>query len=208
MADENEDGEDEGGRRLKVALLIDEYGLAGLGAELEDRWTAEEQRQSLRELADYFNRELLRQAMVEADMQPVDGEVENAYRLLTNDDVSDADRTRIRRRLDREGLDIERISDDFVTYQAIRSYLQEDRNAEYERTDTDPIERTTTRLEKLRGRTASVTNQELEQLRNADRIDLGDFRALVEIQVVCEDCNTQFEVTQLLDRGGCDCGSE
>lgn len=206
MADENEDGEKQGGCRLKVAHLIDEYGLTGLGAELEERWTAEEQRQSLRELADYFNKELLRQAMGEAEMQPVDGEVENACRLLTNDDVSDADRTRIRRRLDREGLDIERVSNDFVTYQAIRTYLQQDRNAEYKGSDTDPIERVTTRLEKLRGRTASVTTQELEQLRNADRIELGDFRAFVEIQVVCEDCNTQYEVIELLERGGCDCG--
>lgn len=208
MAEQNEEDDDHGGRRLKVARLIDEYGLDGLGAELEQRWTADEQRQSLRELADYFNQELLRRVMTEADMQTVDGEVANTYRILTGDDVSDADRTRIRRRLDREGLDVESVTDDFVTYQAVRTYLQRDRDAEYSRSEADPIERTTSHLEKLRGRTVSVTEQELEQLRNGGQITLGDFRTLVEIQVVCEECNTRYEVTELLERGGCDCDQE
>lgn len=38
------------GRRSKVARLIEEYDLSGLGEELEQRWTAEEDWQSLREL--------------------------------------------------------------------------------------------------------------------------------------------------------------
>jgi len=46
----------------KIARFIDEHNMTGLSAELEDRWTAEnDQRMSLRDLADYFNRELLQQ---------------------------------------------------------------------------------------------------------------------------------------------------
>lgn len=51
-------------RRLKLVRLIDECDLEGLGAELERRWTAAaDERSSLRDLAEYVNRQLLRVAM-------------------------------------------------------------------------------------------------------------------------------------------------
>lgn len=48
------------GRRNKVARLIEEYDLAGIGKEMEQLWTAEEDRRSLRDLAIYFNQSSLR----------------------------------------------------------------------------------------------------------------------------------------------------
>lgn len=72
----------QGGRRSKVARLIKEYGLQNLGAELEQLWTADEDRRSLRDLATYFNHHLLEQALDEANVQQLDGEVKNMYRLL------------------------------------------------------------------------------------------------------------------------------
>lgn len=193
------------GRRSKVARLIDEYDLQGLGAELEQLWTAEENRKSLRELARYFNQQLLGRALEEADVQYLEGEIENTYRLLTDDEVSSAESTRVQRRLERDGVDVDELKSDFVTYQAIRSYLKDHRGAEYTPAETDPLEREATNVQKLRGRTVSVTEGKLEQFRDNDELTLGEFRMLVDIQVVCEDCNTQFDVLELLDRGGCNC---
>jgi hypothetical protein len=192
------------GRRSKVARLIDEKGLEPLGAELERLWTADEDRRSLRELASYFNRELLRQALDEAEVRLVDGEIENIYRLLTDEDAG-ADRTRIRRRLERNGIDVDAVENDFVTYQAIRTYLKKHRGAEYTPEEVDPIEREIANIQQLRGRVDSVTEGKLSQLREMDRLDLGTFRTLVNVQVVCEDCNTQFDVVELLERGRCNC---
>ncbi len=192
------------GRRSKVVRLIEEYNLEELGAELERLWTAEENRRSLRQLATYFNQQLLQRALEDADVRPLGGEVENIYRLLT-DDSSGADGTRIRRRLERDGLDVEALEDDFVTYQAIRTYLKKHRGAEYTPDETDPLERETTNIQQLRGRVDSVTEGKLEQLRSAGHLELGEFRTLVDIRVVCEDCNTQFDAVELLERGGCNC---
>jgi hypothetical protein len=196
------------GRRSKVARLIEEYDLQGAGPELERLWTADEDRRSLRALAEYFNRQLLEAALTDRDVQLLDGELENTYRLLTDDEVSSADRTRVRRRLERDGVAVEDLESDFVTYQAIRSYLKDHRNAEYTPAETDPIERQKTNLQQLRGRVTSVTEGNLEQLRDNDRITLGEFRTLVTTQVICEECNAQFDVLDLLDRGGCACGIE
>lgn len=194
------------GRSTKVARLLDEYDLDGLGAELERRWTADEDRWSLRDLASLFNRRLLEAALDRANVQTLDGEVANVYRLLTSDEVTSADRTRVRRRLERDGIDVDTLVDDFVTYQAIRTYLKEDRGAEYTPDETDPIERELGNVRQLRGRVDSVTEGKVEQLRDADHLTLGEFRTIVDVQVYCEDCNTQLAVETLLERGGCNCG--
>lgn len=194
------------GRRIKVVRLIDEYELGDIGDRLEHRWTTDgDDRMSLRDLADYFNQQLLAAAMAEAGMQPLSGEVENAYRLLTADDVGSADRTRIRRRLEREEIDVERIERDFVTYQAIRTYLKKHRGAEHTTDDRPRTEVETENLQRIRGRTVTVTRGKLDQLVNGDHITLGDFRVLVEINVLCEDCGSQYDVVELLEHGGCDC---
>lgn len=199
--------DDSSGRRSKVARLIDEYGLDGVGAEMERLWTAEgDERRSLRDLATYFNRELLASAMADAGMQPLGGEAENVYRLLTGD-VSGAERTRTERRLERDGIDVDELRSDFVTYQAIRTYLREHRGAAY---DTDDRDRTVVEAEnigKLRGRTTAVVAGKLDQLRDGGHIGLGDAQTFVEISVLCSDCGNQYDIDELLDRGGCDCST-
>lgn len=192
-------------RRSKVARLIQKYDLDGIGAELESRWTATEDRSSLRELATDFNRELVQSAMVEAGISTLPGEAENAYDLLTGNEVSGADRTRIRRRLERAGVPVESLLDDFVSYQAVRTYLTKHRDVEFDPSTGDRLERESTNIRKLRGRTVSVTESKLEQLHNTDELHLGEFRTLVDVRVVCEECGGQFDVVDLLDRGRCHC---
>lgn len=197
-----------GSRRSKVRRLIEEYDLHGIGGELEQSWTADEDRRSLRELAGYFNRRLLQSTLDSVGVKHLDGEIENIYRLLNEDDVSSADRKRVRRSLERDGVDIDVLEEDFVTYQAIRTYLKDHRGAEYTPAQIDPLEREATNIQQLRGRMAAVTEGKLEQLRDNDNFNLGKFRTLAEIKVVCEECDTQFNAVELLERGGCGCSSE
>lgn len=200
-----EDTEKSGRRRIKVARLIDEYGLEGLGEEMAQRWTAEEDRWSLRELADYFNQVVLEARIKAEGANPLDGEVENTYRLLTDDGVSEADRTRARRRLEREGIEVDDLQDVFVSYQAIRTFLTDHQGAEYTPDDTDPLERETSNIQQLRGRINTVAQGKLQHLRDSGELKIGEFRTLIDVRVICEDCNTQYDVVGLLEQGGCDC---
>jgi hypothetical protein len=209
----NADASDDGAIDSKVARLIASYGLGeAFGARLEALWTAEdERRESLRSLADRFNRRVLDAAMAEAGLSPVDGEVDNMYRLLTGDDVSSGNRTEARRRLERAGVDVDRLERDFVSYQAIRSYLTEYRDAAYEREDdsatvTDAIET----IQRLESRLRAVTEKRLGRLASTDRLTIGEFRVFIDVSVLCEDCDTQYGVVELLREGSCDCdaGSE
>ncbi|WP_436901879.1 rod-determining factor RdfA [Halovenus halobia] len=207
MAPEDDDGRS---RRIesKVARLIEEYGLGQqFGDQLETRWTADgEQRDSLRTLADHFNERLLEAAAADAGLSTVDGESANLYRLLTDDDVSGGNRTEARRRLEQAGVDVDQLEGDFVSYQAIRSYLTEYRNAEYdhEREQARP-DRVVQTLQRLTERVRSVADRSLTQLRDTGRITLGEFRLFVDVSVLCEDCGSQYSAVELIRRGGCDC---
>lgn len=195
----------------KVARLIEEYGLgAEFGDELEALWTADgDERKSLRSLAEMFNERLLEVAMSDARISTLDGEVSNIYRLLRSEDVSSGKRAEARNRLQQGGIDVEALERDFVTYQAIRSYLKDYRGAEYDDgSDETRREGVVETIQRLQSRVRSVTRGSLESLRDRNVISLGEFRLFVDVDVLCEDCNTQYGVIELLKRGGCECRTE
>jgi hypothetical protein len=190
----------------KVARLIEAYDLEGFGEELEALWTAEgDDRWSLRNLADRFNRRLLEARVSDQTTKPLDGETANLYRLLTAEDVSAAEVNRARRRLERAGVQVEALEDDFVTYQAIRTYLKKYRGAEYTDGDADPVRSVKKDLQKLRGRAETVTKSKLERLQGAGELDIGAPTVIVETAVICEECGTRYTMDKLLDRQQCEC---
>lgn len=195
----------------KVARLIEKYELnEQTGAELEDLWTgAHEERKSLRQLAKYFNKQLLTASMEKTNVLPLDGEVDNIYRILTSDSVSSGQREEVRNRLQREGINVDQLKSDFVTYQAIRSYLKEYRNAEYEApSNEERVENVQETVQQLSSRTQIVTEEGIKRLKESSTVTLGEFRVLVDVNILCNDCNTQYSVPELLDQGGCNCNSK
>lgn len=102
---------------IKVARLIKTYELElVVGDRLDDTMTADgDRRESLWSLADRFKRRLLEATMADARMATLDGEVSNIYRLLTEDGVSNRNRTKVRQRLEELSIDVEQLTWDFVT---------------------------------------------------------------------------------------------
>jgi len=194
----------------KVARLISEYDLDGLGEELETRWTGDGvERTSLRDLADYFNERLLERALIDAGMAALDSDVSTTYRNLTDDDVSTGVRTDARNRLESNGVDVDGLESDFVSYQAIRSYLTEYRDAEYRRlSDEEKVEKDLQSIQRLMTRTLSVTEERIEKLRQTGRIDADEFEVLLDVQVLCGSCGEQYSISEFLEGRGCDCQRE
>lgn len=194
----------------KVARLLEEYDLGGLGAELEARWTGDGiDRMSLRDLAEFFNKRLLERSLLDAGMSTLEGNLDSTYEHLTGDDVSTGVRTETRSRLERNGIDVDALESDFVTYQAIRSYLKEWRGAEYERvSDAEKLEKDLETIQRLLTRTHSVAEHRIELLRNTDRLSLQRFEVLLDMRAFCQECGSQYSLSELFDRGGCDCLQE
>lgn len=204
MSDTGETNE----RRSKVARLIDEYDLDGVGDELEARWTATgDAHWSLRDLAAELNRKLVVARLNEAGVHLSDREVETVVRALTSNEVSAAERNQLQRRLERDGVDVDSLDSDVVTYQAVRSYLRDYRGVSYEREGGDRVGAAADTIEKLRSRLISVTETKLEQLRQTPHLALGEFHVMVDIGVLCAECNSRYGVVELLSQGGCDCSN-
>ncbi|MFD1599760.1 rod-determining factor RdfA [Halobellus rarus] len=191
----------------KVARLIAEYDLDGLGDELEARWTGDGvERTSLRDLADYFNERLLEQTLIDAGMNALESDVSTMYQNLTDDEVSTGVRTDTRSRLEQNQIDVDALESDFVSYQAIRSYLTEYRDAEYRRlSDEEKVEKDLQSIQRLMTRTLSVTEERIEKLRETERIDVDAFEVLLDVQVLCQECGEQYSVSEFLENRGCAC---
>lgn len=190
----------------KVARVIDEYDLDGMGERLEASWTGDGgERTSLRDLADEFNRSVLEAAIRDSGGAAVSSDVETTYRLLTDDDVSEADRMRKRRELEQDGLDVSRVRNDFVTHQAIHTYLTKYREAELPDRSADRVQRKVETLERLQGRTSVVAESTIEGLANSDDITDREYEVFVDIQVVCSECGTGYAIGELIRQGGCSC---
>jgi len=199
----------DGRRRTKVERVIEEYDLEGWGERLEVEWLGEgAERTSLRDLARKFNRAVLRSALAEAGESTVASDVESSHRTLTDDDVSRADRVRKRRELERAGVDVDRVLGDFVTHQAIHTYLTNVREAELERDDGDRTQRKKETVQRLVSRTQVVTESTIDELVNAGELTDREYETLVSVRVVCEDCGRDYAVDELIDAGGCDCEVE
>lgn len=194
------------GPRLKVARVIEEYDLDGMGERLERSWTGRgEPQRSLRELEHRLNRAILRKGMERAGMDPVEGDVETAYELLAGD-ASSGDRVQKRRELERNGVDVDAVEEDFVSHRAVHSYLRNHRDVE--RSDPAPSDRLAKgqeRIERLKGRTGAVTADVIDRLQEADLLDAADVDAIVNVRVLCNDCGRSYEVIEFIQDGGCDC---
>ncbi|MFC6838146.1 rod-determining factor RdfA [Halomarina ordinaria] len=202
------DGESRGspGPRVKVARLIDRHGLVGYGADLEARWTDPEDDWSLRGLATWFNTALVGAHLDEAGVPHTRRDPGETYRRLTDEDATEGERREVEARLVRDGVDVETLRDEFVSHQAVHTYLRKHRGASAPSvSDEEQLARDRERLERLRSRAVAVTEETVDRLQRTDRLTLGTFSAFVDVQVLCEGCGRQYEVSDLIEAGGCDC---
>lgn len=193
----------------KVGRSTARYDLTDLDTELVDRWVGEESH-SLRDLEEYVNTRLVRAALEDAGERAIEGEAANYYRLLTDDEISSGNRTEAKRRLERQGVDVEALADAFVSHQTIHTHLRECLDVSYDRS-LDPEERTENARQFLQGlqrRTERITTGTLEQLRDAEIQDLGEFSVFVDLMVSCEDCGRVVPVVDVFEAGGCPCRTE
>lgn len=195
---------DQSGRPSKLDRTIRKYELGGLEAELLERRQGADG-DSLRDIAQFFNQRVLRAALTSAGDTPLDGEVSNYYRLLTDDDVTQGMRVQARDKLERRGVDVEELESDFISYQTINRFFDAHPDYEPPAASRPSARETMTRLFKMQSRVVSVSESVLEQLRRAESLTLGEFDVYVTVSVVCNDCRSRRTLRELLRNDGCEC---
>lgn len=189
----------------KLGRVADHWGTEATLSEIEANWR--EGTGSLRELADDFNRAVLRSALERNGHVPLEGETENLHRLLTDVDVSGGMRAQAQNRLAGIGIDVDALVTDFVSYQTVNRHLQGCRDIPANDSGGLSVDEAKDRLYALRNRTTTVSEETLYQLANAGAIEIGAFEVVVDIGVTCTDCGSQLNVVSLLSRKECQCPS-
>jgi hypothetical protein len=191
----------------KIDRMAADYDLSREAERLGEYWTRDDNRYSLRELAVHFNHQLLRGAMEQAGLNPLDGEVENTYRLLTDEEVSPGMRTQAHNRLQKHDIDVDQLQSDFVSYGTVRRHLKGCLGAEREpnEADNNPAETGAQRIAALQNRTVAVTENTLSQLASANELTVGDIDVFVDITVSCPECGMHATVREFIDNNGCHC---
>jgi len=192
------------GSMMKIETVADKYGLDAMTSELERRWLGKGAEQmSTRELADYFNRTVLREALGEQGTYTITGDTDQVYESLQADD---GDSTLVRSRLQQQNVDVDSITDDFVTHQTVYRYLTDHRGVARDQVDDEERkQRTLDVLNGLRGRTTTVTEQMVTSLTNCEGFTLGSISVLTDVQILCEDCRKSYTVGELIESNGCEC---
>lgn len=201
------DSADQRAACCKLGRVAGEYGLSRLDDDLVAYWTGDgDEQHSTRELAALVNQRVLEAALREAGVSYKEGELENTYRLLTDDDVTSGTRVQTRNELERDGVPVEAVESDFVSHQTVYNHLTKCLEASLETPDDEErLERGAEKLGALQNRTEAVTVDTIAQLRRNDVIDVGEFDVLVSVTVTCEECHQQFTVRELLDERACGC---
>ena len=185
----------------KIGRDCAKYDLSGLDENLCRRRA---DGASLRDLQEFVNERVLERALADANADVV-GDPENIYRLLRDDEVSSGRQAELRSRLERAGIDMEAVENDFVSHQTVRDHLKKCLDVDTSRQSSIDIERATRNINWAESRSKAVIKQTLDQLRNANQLATDDLDVTQTVRVTCTGCGETYRVAELLDRGGCEC---
>ena len=194
----------------KVGAVAEAFELFDIDATLRERWTAEEDRSGVRELADHVNTSLLRSAL-RTDGEgagALEGEAENYYRLLTDEEVSRGMRTEARSRLRDRGIDVETIEERFVSHQTVYRHLTGCLEVSRDPSPTDAgtaVRDGIATVRALQRRTEAVATSAFERLDRDGHVRVGDLDVLVDVIVSCRACGEQFPLSESLAGRSCRC---
>lgn len=190
----------------KVDRVQDEYDLYQLNERIKHRY--QQRDHGVRRLETFINQQVLRRAMEKAGMNVIDSEEENYHRLLTNDDVLDSDRRQAKSELRSQGVDVERVQADWVSYRTVHKHLNECLGIDTSKDYTPDIDEDQKRVKKMQSRFTNVVEGTLDRLSREDAAHIEDPTASISIKVRCGKCNRRHDVTDLLESGACPCQSE
>jgi hypothetical protein len=163
-----------------------------------------EQGASLRELAIFFNKQVLSNALDRAT-QEVIGDAETIYEVLMDEDTDRAREAELRSKLARYNVDIDDVQRDFISHQTVRNHLNGCREIDTERESTLTIEGGQKTIEWAQARSEGVIEQTIERLRNAGEVADTQTEVTQSVRVACSACGQSYRIDAFLEQGGCSC---
>ncbi|WP_336361510.1 rod-determining factor RdfA [Haladaptatus sp. ZSTT2] len=188
----------------KVGRLVSRYRMESVNEELEARWRGDGfEKQSVRELADLFNRTILARTLSTAGHSAVKSEVESLYHLLTGD-VSKGMTAEAHGRLENYGVDVSTLRSEFISHQTMYRHLRNCLHVSKTKTEVT-VDGELDRINRLQSRAEAVLGDTVTRLSNADALADDNYRPIVSFRVMCKRCGTITDFADIASHGGCQC---
>lgn len=195
---------------LKVNRVMRKYGLEHLGDEMVSLWTSTgEDRLTLRELEAWFNKKVTAKAISKSEFEIdlVEPYAEQVYGVLRgDDDTVETDREVLKGELKQKGVKVDDLMEDFVSYQAVNTWLKKSKGAEPPEKDTSQEReaKMIARVRKLRSRCEKVGVDSIELLRKMGDVTTAPVDVDVRFTVTCKECKFPMPITEFISKGGCE----
>lgn len=189
----------------KVEKLFERYDPAVSEEELISDW---KDGKGFRQVADELNIAVTRVAIKNARAElPLSGEPEYFYEGLTSEGPA-TEQADFRDRLTEYGVDVESLTESFVSYQTVRRHFYDCLGIEPEEKQSgiDPTEEEQ-RLTSLVEHTETVTTDVITRLIRADQLDIGEPEVTASIDIRCVRCGQSVPVTDLSTQAACKCST-
>ncbi len=190
----------------KVCRVSHDRALTDVDDRLLTLWQGDDgTRLGYRKLATWFNVRILRREMDQVGLTTLGKEAESTYERLRSDDPAIS--TEVRRRLEMDGLDVDTLEDDFVSYGVIRTHLKECLGAEHEQPSSDWE---TDAIAITKGHAESKFAEAVSSLITKGNLETQtEIEVSVNVMLECGNCQAQIPLDRALRRGYvCNCQSE
>ncbi|MGQ3330093.1 rod-determining factor RdfA [Halorubrum sp. FL23] len=185
----------------KVTRVAAEYHIPDIDERLLRR---RDRGESLREIAAYFNKQVLSQALDSATQEIV-GDADQIYNALTGESSTRSKKVELRSKLDRNGVDIQAVESHFISHQTVRNHLHDCLEIDTGRQSHVDIDGGRKTIEWAQARSEGVIEQTLERLRSAEEITDVPTEVTQSVRVGCRACGQTYPIEEFLENRGCDC---
>lgn len=184
------------GPKKKIVRVSEEYDLGGIGEEMAEKWVnpSSENRHTLEDLRDLFNKRVLKTAMKRAGAEVAPGEIDYTYEYLFDDSATTSEKEDTRRRLEEKGVDVEKVQDDFIASpQTIHNYLRQVEGVELnpDTGDETEKEKTLTHIKSLERRYETIVDNVLSRL--ITKGELPESEYIIDVDCTVKDVETGEE---------------
>ncbi|MDQ2074673.1 hypothetical protein RBH20_19270 [Haloarcula sp. H-GB4] len=192
----------------KVDTLADRYDLTAPGSGdhsldeyLVTRWTGRDGRSAdgYKSLTEWFNKRVLKELYAEADRETLSVHLDREYELIIGED--DVAYDELAAALAADGLDIERIESELISWSTMRHHLkgclEAEKNTGEAKTDWE-----SNTVEVARQRTEEKAQSVLSSLASKERLaDAESAEVDVQVKLGCSDCSVRVPFDEAVERG-------
>ncbi len=185
----------------KVQRVTEAYHLSGINDELRRRYESGDA--TLHELANYVD-DRITSVTLGAIENPIDAEPATIRAALNQaEDIPATRRDNIRATLAGR-IDLEILTDSYVSHETVRRHLNEHLNVSTSRGGFETIEELQEALDAYRKQYQDGVRSALERANKKEMID-GDQYRIFSTRIECQHCSETYRLQELLENRGCSC---